>query len=333
MATSQIDATAKNAERAFVLIKSRLGPLFALFSQEGVTEVNLNGVDNVWITRLGKREKVDVTGISEVSAAAAVRELASSMGQEAVESTPTAIVDAKMPGLRFSAILAPVASNGTILSIRQHNNTVRRLSDYIHDGVLPASVAEALSNHIKNGSNILIGGGTDSGKTTFLNALTREIPNTERVLTIEDTRELSVIVPNWVALETNASKQVTATLLVKATLRHSPDRIICGELRDGVAADFISSCNTGHHGCMATLHASSAMLTLERLEDLCLQGASDWPLAAIQRNIGRAIQLVVHLEKKDGQRRVTEVLQIDGFDLQSHSYNVTSIFNHQNQEP
>lgn len=329
MATIQLDAAAKNAENAFALIRARLGALFSLFDGEGVTEVCMNGPDQVWITRFGRREEAAVTGISEISASSAVRELASSMGQESVASSTSAIVDAKMPGFRFSAVLAPIASMGTALSIRKHSPRVLSLDDYIKQGVIPPDIAAILADKVKNGANILIGGGTDSGKTTLLNALSREIPATERVGTIEDTRELSLIVRNWLPLETNEQKGVTATLCLKALMRHSIDRIICGELRDGAAAAFISSANTGHHGCMSTVHCNSALSALERLEDLCMQGEANWPLAAIRRNIGRTIHVVAHFKKVDGQRRLNEVIEITGIDPDTSNYRLKPIFNHQ----
>jgi pilus assembly protein CpaF len=325
----QLDATAKNAEKAFDLIRARLSPLFELFQQEGVTEVNFNGTDDAWITRHGRREQAKVKGISEVSASSAVRELASSMGQESVASTATSIVDAKMPGFRFSAILSPIAARGTALSIRKHNPRVLALKDYVEQGVINPEIAQVLSQKVKEGKNMLIGGGTDSGKTTFLNALSREIPVDERVGTIEDTRELSLIVNNWLALETNAQRGVTATLCLKSLMRHSIDRIICGELRDGAAADFISSANTGHHGCMSTLHCNSAATALERLEDLCLQGEGNWPLPAIRRNIGRTIQFVAHFKKHDGKRRLNELVEILGVDPSTNGYLIKPIFQHQ----
>ncbi|ABD71950.1 type II secretion system protein E (plasmid) [Rhodoferax ferrireducens T118] len=329
MATVQIDATAKNAEKAFDLIRARLSPLFELFLQDGVTEVNFNGPDDAWVTRVGRREPASVNGINEVTASSAVRELASSMGQESIASTTSAIVDAKMPGFRFSAILSPIASKGTALSIRKHSPRVLSLQDYVDQKVISPEMARILSEKVKAGANMLIGGGTDSGKTTFLNALSREIPEGDRVGTIEDTRELSLIVKNWLPLETNAQKGVTATLCLKSLMRHSIDRIICGELRDGAAADFISSANTGHHGCMTTLHCNSAGMALERLEDLCLQGDASWPLVAIRRNIGRTIQFVAHFKKADGRRFITELIEIEGIDPNTNAYVIKSIFNHQ----
>lgn len=326
MSAVQLDATALNAARAFDLIRVRLKALFALFDAEGVTEVNLNGPGKTFIVKGGERLHIPTDVIDEVTAASAVRELASSMGQESKASDITGIVDAKMPGFRFSAILSPIATAGTAFSIRKHNPQVLALSDYVTNGGIPVEIAEYLSKQVKSGANILIGGSTDSGKTTFLNALSREIPTTERVATIEDTRELKLIVNNWLALETNAQKHVTATLCLKALMRHSPDRIICGELRDGAAADFISSTNTGHHGCMSTVHCGSAALGLERLEDLCLQGASDWPLLVIKRNIGRSINLVAFFEKRDGIRRLVELVEVHGIDLVSQSYQTKTIF-------
>lgn len=328
MAT-QLDFRARVSEAAYRIIAARLTPLFNLFEQDGVTEVNLNGPDDVWITRYGKREKAEVCGVNEATAFSAARELAASMGQEADANSANCFVDAKMPGYRFSAILSPVAYRGTTMSIRKHSPVVLSLADYVEKGVMTQGVADTLSHAVTAGKNILIGGGTDSGKTTFLNALSREIPADERVGTIEDTRELSLAVPDWVPLEYNAQKGVTATMSLKALMRHSPHRIICGELRDEVAADWISSANTGHHGIMATVHTTSAALALERLEDLCLKADSNWPLLAIQRNIGRTIDLVVHFKKHKGRRLLNEIIEVHGFDPVAQTYRFTPLFNHQ----
>jgi pilus assembly protein CpaF len=325
----QIDLTAKNASTAFNLIRARLLDLFDLLDEPGVTEVKLNGRSGVFITKSGRRMRVEDVPITEIAVTSAVIELASSMGQEAVASTPSGNVDAKMPGYRLSAILHPIASNGTLLTIRKHSPQVLSLGFYVSQGLIPETIAEFLRKKVVEGANIVIGGGTDSGKTTFLNALSREIPKEEAVLTIEDTRELSLVVDNWQPLETNASRGVTATLLLKAAMRQSPDRIICGELRDGCAADFISSANTGHHGCMATVHCDSAALALERLEDLVLQSETPWPYIAAQRNIGRAVDLVIHFKKENGKRLLTAILEVERFDPLTSMYSVKPIFNHQ----
>ena len=328
----QFDASARNADQAFRLIRVRLIQLFAFLDQEGVTEVNYNGPDDAWVTRRGQRERATLCDLGEVTVAAAVRELASSMGQETLASSASAIVDARMPGYRFSAILYPVAAHGTSLSIRRHAPHVLALDDYVARGLLPSCVAALLAERVRKGANMLIGGGTDSGKTTFLNALSREIPATERVGTIEDTRELDLTVPNWLALETNAQRGVSATLCLKALMRNSIDRIICGELRDVEAADFLSSANTGHHGCMATVHCNSAGSAMARLEDLCLKADSNWPLLAIQRNLGRTIQLVAHFRKVAGLRRLNELIEVHGFDAVRGIYDTTTLFNHQESD-
>lgn len=327
----QIDTQKRNAEHAFKLISVRLASLFSFFEQEGVTEVNLNGNSRVFITRYGNREPVLVPEIPEITVAAAVRELAGTMGQDAEANSAAAIVDAKMPGYRFSAVLAPVASNGTMLSIRKHNPRVLSLEDYIKSGLVDRPMADLIATKVREGANILIGGATDSGKTTFLNALSREIPPNERVGTIEDTRELNLAVEDWFPYETNAQRGITATLMLKAAMRHSPHRLICGEVRDGVAADFIDSTNTGHHGCMATVHCTSAYSALERMEDLCLKGESDAPLLAHQLKIGRAINYVVHLKKVDGVRRLSEIVEVAGYDPSRMAYRTKPLYSLQEQ--
>lgn len=326
--TLVLDASEKNAQVAFELIGTRLEDIFKLFEDEGVTEVNYNGPGRVFIMRRGERSRVSVPNLTETRVAQVLANLASSMGQEAQASTPTGSVTAKMPGYRFSGILAPVASFGTAFSIRRHNPRVLSVDDYVGFGTFPEHIAVTLAKYVSEGRNILIGGGTDSGKTTFLNALSRLIPTDKRVGTIEDTRELSLIVENWLPLETNAARGVDGRHCLKDLMRQSPDRIICGELRDGVAADFLSATNTGHDGCMATLHCNTAALALERMEDLCLQGNSDWPLVAIQRNLGRSIHVIAQFKKVLDKRLLTELIEVQGFDISKGSYQTTTIFNY-----
>jgi pilus assembly protein CpaF len=170
-----------------------------------------------------------------------------------------------------------------------------------------------LAKAVREGKNILAGGSTDTGKTTLLNALSREIPRNAAVLTIEDTLELNLIVPNWRQLETNAQKGLTATVLVEYGMRASPDRILVGELRGREAAAFLEAANTGHSGCMASLHCNSAYDALARLEVLVLRADLGWPLPAIRQQIASTIDLVIHMARINGKRVLSEVAEIKSY--------------------
>jgi pilus assembly protein CpaF len=202
---------------------------------------------------------------------------------------------------------------------------------------LPRSIADQLAQAVRNRQTILVSGGTDTGKTTFTKALLDFIPRTERLGVIEDTMELKIDHPNVFRFEARKELRdpvgsvtvpaVTIRDLVKATLRHRPDRLIIGEVRGGEAFDLLDALNTGHAGSISTLHANSARQALSRLASLSLRAHVDIPYRAIQAEIGDLINLVVHIERKDGLRRVSEVLQINGFDAETGRYETTSFCN------
>lgn len=326
------DPRLQNTNRAYEMVRDRLREVFALFDDPHVTEININGGENIWIAKNGIREKVEGLTVPEIVLTSALRELASSMGQDAIPETPSAMVHAKMPGLRFSGCLAPTASGGTIVSIRKHSPRVLSLEDYVKWGTLPQHVADFLRSEVARGANMLVAGGTDSGKTTFLNALSREIPLTERVATIEDTRELMLVVGNWFAFEYNKQAGITATMCVDMCMRSSPDRILLGEMKDEVAAAFLEAANTGHHGMAATTHANSSLRGLDRVELLTLRAGLGWPLEAIRQTVGSTIDIVVHLRKRDGRRELAEVARVKGYDVATSSYRLDYIWNIDNPE-
>lgn len=320
-----LDSTVRLTGDALELITVRLRPLLAIFEDPGVTSVNYNGQGRTYCVRSGLRSVVAGVDLSETAASSALRELATLAGFDLAPGTPNGIVDAEFPGFRFCGVLAPIATFGTTFSIRRHLPRSLALEDYVKAGTLSAELAAQLRELVIQGVHMLIAGSTDSGKTTFLNALSREIPLRTRVVSIEDTRELMLLVDDWTALQTNVKGGVTATHLIERTMRLEPDRILLGELRTSVAADFIEAANTGHLGCMATIHSNSAMSALERMETLCLKRGGEWPLPAIQREIGAAIGCIAHFKKVNGMRRLNELVLVDGFETSTGRYAVRSI--------
>ena len=323
-----VDPRRKLESDAAAAIKVRLKALFDLFDADpAVTEVNINGVTGVFVTRKGKREEVVGLIFEEHVLAAALRAVASSMGQECQAETETGVVTGKLPGYRFSGALYPMAACGTSISIRKHNPKVLTIDDYVASGTLDQETADLLIEMVRDGKTILVGGGTDSGKTTFLNMLSRLIPEDARVGSIEDTRELKLLVKNWYPLEYNKQKGYDATLCVETMMRSSPDRIILGEMRDEVAAAFIEAANTGHEGSMATVHANTARATLERVEMLTLRAGLGWSIEAIGKAIAIAINVVVHLKKlRTGERVVTEIIEITGYDYAAREYRTNTLY-------
>ena len=306
------DSRSANTSRAEQIVRYRLASVFALFEQQDVTEVSIIGGENIWITRAGLREPVDLK-VPETDLTGTLNALASSMGLTATPETVDAVVHAKFPGYRFSGVLAPTSAMGTSINIRKHAPRVFTLDDYVGMDCMPSEVALMLAKAVREGKNILAGGSTDTGKTTLLNALSREIPRNAAVLTIEDTLELNLIVPNWRQLETNAQKGLTATVLVEYGMRASPDRILVGELRGREAAAFLEAANTGHSGCMASLHCNSAYDALARLEVLVLRADLGWPLPAIRQQIASTIDLVIHMTRINGKRVLSEVAEIKSY--------------------
>lgn len=327
------DSRSANSSRAADLVRYRLQSAFALLEKPDVTEVSIIGGQNIWITRAGFREQVAGLSIPEVDLAGTLYALAGAMGQSATPETAEAIVNAKLPGFRFSGVLAPTSAKGTSINIRKHSPKILGLDDYVEFGSMPADIADMLREAVLRGDNLLATGSTDTGKTTLLNALSREIPADQSVLTIEDTLELNLAVPGWRPLETNAQKGLTATKLVEYAMRASPDRILLGEIRGVEAAAFIEAANTGHHGCMASLHCNSAYDALSRLEILVLRAGLGWPLSAIQLQIAATIKMVVHMARVNGRRVLNEVALIRGVSPESGRYLVDLVYQLDPEQP
>lgn len=308
------------------MLRNALRPVEHLLDDDLVQEVMINGPNNVWVERAGQGvSKTDVQ-ISDVEIRSSIQILASLENKDARERGKDSIIDSRIDGFRFAAALKPTAMHGPSLSIRKHSAVHLRLDDYVASGAVPEEMAKVLVQLVKDRRNIIIAGGTSSGKTTFANALIGEIDPSDRVLTIEDTQELRVKVPNWVPLVSNEQGGITTRDLVRLSLRFRPDRIIVGEVRGGEAFDLLDAANTGHEGCMATLHASSATGALSRFESLVLRSGINWPHEAIKAQIGETFDYVVFMARMKGIRRLAEIVAVRGYDLDTKRYQTDEIY-------
>ena len=307
------------------LLRGSLASLAPLFDDPAVTEIMLNAPGELWVQRHGVLERLPCM-VTDAQLQAAVKVLARLSRRDATAGTRDGMVDARFDGMRIAACLAPTAVRGVALCIRKHLSRRLSLAELARAGCVPPGAAQLLRSAVLGRCNVIIGGATDSGKTTFMNALLAEIPPHERLVTIEDTPELDVAAPNWVAFETSEAEGITARDLVRLALRMRPDRILVGEVRGAEAFDLMQVANTGHRGSLATLHANDALGALSRLETLVLTAGVRWPFEAVQRQIAEAFDLVVFLERHQGTRAVAEIVRIDGFDSRQRRYLTTVLF-------
>jgi pilus assembly protein CpaF len=312
----------------FETILPFLKPIEHLILDPDISEIMVNAGSQIFIEKRGQLTHVPGITISEQALNAAVRNIARRLGDDISEEKP--ILDSRLPdGSRVAAVLPPCSINGITLTIRKFNTRHFTMADLIENGTLAADAAEVLREKVTNRQNILISGGTGSGKTTLLNILADSIPDDERILLIEDTAELNIRKSNLVRFETRREQTgvpaVTVRDLLKAALRHRPDRIIVGEVRGGEAFDLLQALNTGHAGSLCTLHANSARQAVTRFADCVLQSGIELPHRAIMANIGSAVDLLVHISKMKGRRTVSEVVAVKGVDQEKQKCNLTAV--------
>ena len=301
----------------FETILPFLRPIEHLILDPDISEIMVNGGSQIFIERRGQLTQVTGITISEQALNAAVRNIARRLGDDISEEKP--ILDSRLPdGSRVAAVLPPCSIDGITLTIRKFNTSHFTMADLIENGTLATDSAELLREKVTNRQNILISGGTGSGKTTLLNILADSIPDDERILLIEDTAELNIRKSNLVRFETRREQAglpaVTVRDLLKAALRHRPDRIIVGEVRGGEAFDLLQALNTGHAGSLCTLHANSAHQAVTRFADCVLQSGIELPHRAIMANIGSAVDLLVHIGRMKGRRTVSQIMAVQDFD-------------------
>lgn len=293
----------------------KLDILQELIEDPGVTEIMVNGTEAIFVEQNGTLFQWDKQFVSKEVLEGVVQQIVGRMNRVVNESNP--IVDTRLPnGSRVNIVLPPVALNGPILTIRRFPEKAITMEDLLNFGSVTEEAASFLKILVQCGYNIFISGGTGSGKTTFLNALSNFIPQSERIITIEDSAELQIKnIPNLVRLETRnknqeGSEEISIRDLIKSALRMRPDRIIVGEVRGGEAIDMIQCLNTGHDGSLSTGHANSSKDMLSRLETMILMGM-DLPLPAIRRQIASGIDILVHLGRlRDRSRRVLEIAEV-----------------------
>ncbi len=296
------------------------GLLDSIIKDDTITEVMINGPDHVFIEQNGRLFKLDKKFESQRRLEDVIQRIVSLAGREVNQANP--ICDTRLPdGSRVNVVLPPIALCGPTLTIRKFSKTPMTMEKLIEYGSLTEEIAEKLKLLVRAKYNIFISGGTGSGKTTFLNALSNYIPHDERVITIEDSAELQITrIDNLVSMETrnaNASGagQVTIRDLIKTSLRMRPERIVVGEVRGGEALDMLQAMNTGHDGSLSTGHANSTEDMLSRLETMVLQGAAGLPLEAIRQQIASAVDIIIHLSRlRDKSRKTMEITEVVGYE-------------------
>ena len=296
------------------------GVLDTIMSDDTITEVMINGPDNIFIEKSGRLLRLERTFESERRLEDVIQRIVGLAGREVNQANP--IVDTRLPdGSRVNVVLAPISLVGPVVTIRKFSKTPMTIERLIGYGSLTQPIADFLRLLVQAKYNIFVSGGTGSGKTTFLNALSNYIPKEDRIITIEDSAELQIEnVPNLVRLETrNANSAgagaVTIRDLIRSSLRMRPERIIVGEVRGAEALDMLQAMNTGHDGSLSTGHANSTRDMISRLETMVLQGAEGLPLPAIRQQIASAVDIIIHLSRlRDHSRKtmaITEVLGVD----------------------
>ena len=313
----------------FEMILPFLKPIEHLILDDSVSEVMVNGHHRVFVEKAGFVEEVRGLSMGEKSLMIAVKNIARRLGDDISESKP--ILDSRLPdGSRVAAVIPPCSLNGVTLTIRKFNTRHFGIEDLIQAGTLERWLANQLETYVLGRKNILIAGGTGTGKTTLLNILGKFIPPDERILLIEDTSEIQMDQDNLVRFEArqpqNSVPAVSIRDLLKAALRHRPDRIILGEIRGGEAFDLLQLLNTGHSGSLSTVHATSARQALARFTSCLLQSGVDLPYKAIKTNIGDSVNVVVQLERRPGRRFVSEVVEINRYDPDLDEYDFGVIY-------
>lgn len=309
-----------------------LGPLEPLLADSTISDILVNGCSTTYIERYGKLEPTSVRFRDDQHLMKIIDRTVSRVGRRIDESSP--MVDARLKdGSRVNAIIPPLALDGPVLSIRRFALDLLHIEDLVKLGTLTSTVAEVLRSMVQARINILISGGTGTGKTTLLNVLSGFIPDTERIVTIEDSAELQLQQPHVVRLETRPPNiegkgEVTQRELVRNSLRMRPDRIIVGEVRQDEAFDMLQAMNTGHDGSLATVHANSPRDALSRVENMVAMTGLNLPAKVVRAQVASAINAVLHLERmEDGRRRLVSVQEIAG--MEGDIITMTEIFKFQ----
>src|SRR3979411_477961 len=314
-----------------------LGPIEALISDPTVTEIMVNGPDQIFVEHKGKLTLSTVQFESEDQLRRPIDRIVSTIGRRIDEGSP--MVDARLKdGSRVNVIIPPLSLNGPILTIRKFSKTPYQVSDLVKFGSFTDPMADFVKACVRSRLNMLVSGGTGSGKTTTLNVLSSFIPEEERVVTVEDAAELQLNQEHVVTLESRPATvegrgRIAIRDLVVNALRMRPDRIVVGECRGGEALDMLQAMNTGHDGSLTTIHANSARDSLARLETLVLMAGMDLPAKAIRQQTAAAVALIVQLSRmRDGSRKITSITEITGMEGETITMQDIFVFQSQGQD-
>src|SRR6187549_1559044 len=295
------------------------GPIDRLLKDDEVTEVMANGPESVFVERAGRIERTNASFVDETHLRRIIDKIVSQVGRRIDEATP--MVDARLPdGSRVNAVIHPLAIGGPFLTIRKFSKDPYQIDDLIRFGTLNAHSARFLQACVVGRLNVIVSGGTGTGKTTTLNVLSSFIPTDERIVTIEDAKELQLNQEHVLAMEARPPNiegkgHVSIRDLVRNSLRMRPDRVVVGECRGGEALDMLQAMNTGHDGSITTIHSNSPRDTLSRIETMTLMAGCALPVRAIREQMASALDLIAHLSRhRDGTRRITAISEIDGME-------------------
>jgi pilus assembly protein CpaF len=295
------------------------GPIDRLIKESGTTEVMCNGPKSVWVERDGRLHKTDVEFVDDGHLRRVIDKIVAQVGRRIDESTP--MVDARLPdGSRVNAVVHPIALGGPFLTIRKFSQTPYTVADLINFDTITPQVAHFVDACVRGRLNVVISGGTGSGKTTLLNVLSGFIPADERIVTVEDAKELRLMQEHVLSMESRPPNiegvgEVKIRDLVRNALRMRPDRIIVGEVRGAEAIDMLQAMNTGHDGSLTTVHSNAPRDTLSRIETMTLMAGMDLPIRAVREQMASALDVIVHVSRlRDGTRRVTHVSEVMGME-------------------
>ncbi|HMA94769.1 MAG TPA: CpaF family protein [Polyangiaceae bacterium] len=312
-------------------VLAHFGPIRPFLEDASVSEIMINGPDQIYIERRGCLERVEARFSSRDTLLAALRNVSQFIGKLIDEEHP--ILEGRLPdGSRLEAVIPPAFPDGPCVAIRRFFRETLTVNRLVEFGSLTSVAAEALRAFVIAKANIVVAGGTGSGKTSLLNALSGFIPESERVIVIEDAREVQLQQPHVIQLEARPPDPrgrgaVSIRDLFRATLRLRPDRVVVGEIRGGEALDIVQAMTSGHGGCMGTLHASFPRDTMNRLETMALMNDIGLPLAALRGQIGSGLNLIVQVSRyRDGSRKISHITEVAGYDAQAQSYDLRDLF-------